>query len=66
MSVSYTHLHRTKDDWGIGIIAQDSIENLKDYPIITTGHDGYYRVDYEGFIPLLISAIKELYNKIQS
>lgn len=58
--------HRSKDDWGIGIIAQDSIENLKDYPIITTGHDGYYRVDYEGFIPLLISAIKELYNKIQS
>lgn len=56
--------HRTKSDWSIGVIAQEVLEPLKNYPIVTTGLDGYYRVDYTGFIPMLIAAIKELQNEI--
>ena len=56
--------HRTKSDWSIGVIAQEVLEPLKNYPIVTIGLDGYYRVDYTGFIPLLIAAIKELQNEI--
>ena len=56
--------HRTKNDWSIGVIAQEVLEPLKNYPIVTTGLDGFYRVDYTGFIPMLIAAIKELQNEI--
>lgn len=57
--------HRTRDDWQLGVIAQDVIEPLMQYPIVTTAQDGFYRVNYEGFIPLLISSVKELFMEIK-
>lgn len=57
--------HRTTEDWQIGVIAQDILESLKQYPIVTIAKDGFYRVNYDGFIPLLISSVKELYEELQ-
>ena len=46
-----------------GVIAQDVKEIFPE--IISMEPDGYYRVDYQQFIPIMIESIKELKAEIE-
>lgn len=53
-----------KDQPGIGVIAQE-VERV--FPeLVTTGDDGFKRVDYIGLIGPLIEAVKELDERVQA
>ena len=46
-----------------GVIAQDVLEVFPD--IITQSEEGFYMVDYQQFIPILIESVKELKAEIE-
>ncbi len=47
-----------------GVIAQ---EVQREFPeIVSQGDDGYLEVDYDQFIPIMVEAIRELKNEIDS
>ena len=47
-----------------GVIAQEILSILPE--AVTEREDGYFAVDYQGLVPLLIEAIKSLSNKVDS
>ena len=54
-----------KEGSDTGLIAQE-VESLGLPGLVTTRDDGYLAVDYHKVVPLLIEAIKELSNKVDS
>lgn len=59
----YTFNWKKDNKEAVGIIAQE-VEQI--FPqLVTTGNDGYKRVNYDALIPVMIEAIKELSAKIK-
>jgi hypothetical protein len=59
----YTFNWKKDNKEAVGIIAQE-VEQI--FPqLVTTGNDGYKRVNYDALIPIMIEAIKELSAKIK-
>ena len=59
----YTFNWKKDNKEAVGIIAQE-VEQI--FPqLVTTGSDGYKRVNYDALIPVMIEAIKELSAKIK-
>ena len=48
---------------GMGVIAQDVEKVFPD--AVTTGEDGYLRVDYHGLVGALVEAVKELADRVE-
>jgi Chaperone of endosialidase len=58
------HRGRTGRERELGVIAQE-VEAV--FPeLVSTGKDGYKRVDYVGLIPVLIEAVKELDERLRA
>lgn len=43
---TYVFRYKGTDEWKIGVMAQDLLAKNPKHPAVTTGKDGYYRVDY--------------------
>jgi hypothetical protein len=60
----YTFNWNHNDKPAVGVMAQE-VEKV--FPeMVTTGIDGYKRVNYDSLVPVLIEAIKELSSKIKA
>ena len=60
----YTFNWNHNDKPAVGVMAQE-VEKV--FPeMVTTGTDGYKRVNYDSLVPVLIEAIKELSSKIKA
>jgi hypothetical protein len=60
----YTFNWNHNDKPAVGVMAQE-VEKV--FPeMVTTGADGYKRVNYDALVPVLIEAIKELSSKIKA
>lgn len=60
----YTFNWNHNDKPAVGVMAQE-VEKV--FPeMVTTGTDGYKRVNYDALVPVLIEAIKELSSKIKA
>jgi hypothetical protein len=48
---------------GIGVVAQDVEKVFPD--AVSTGEDGYLRVDNHGLVGVLVEAVKELADRVE-
>ena len=58
------HRGRTGAERELGVIAQEVEEVFPE--LVSTGSDGFKRVDYLGLIPVLIEAVKELDERLRA
>lgn len=56
-----------QNKYTFGIVAQDLLELFDEetYNIVAKGEDGYYKVDYQQLIPMLIKCIQEQQERIE-
>ena len=59
----YTFNWKKDNRPAVGIMAQEVEQVFTE--MVTTGADGYKRVNYDALVPVLIEAVKELSNKIK-